>query len=161
MSNTMKASEDIKFLASKFKEILEVAEVLGRIGSLEQAERDAGIRKDAAYKAADEATATLKGRLDELSMHEGFVEDKKYLASKIEKDAAVKASSLVDAAIAKANDIVSKANNSKDLIVKEAQELSDKNNSLKKSLADGNAQLGFINDQIAEAKRKIAAFGGA
>ena len=57
MSNPMKAAEDLKVLANRFRSILEVADVLEKIGSLEQAERDAASRKDRAY--AEEKKAHL------------------------------------------------------------------------------------------------------
>lgn len=57
MSNAMKAADDLKSIAKRFQGIMEVAQILEKIGSLEQAERDAVARKEAAY--AEEKKAQL------------------------------------------------------------------------------------------------------
>lgn len=53
------AVEELRSFSNKFKNIISVSEFLEKIGSLDQAEKDAIIRKDVAYQAEAEAKVKL------------------------------------------------------------------------------------------------------
>lgn len=60
MSNLIKVAEDVKGLAKKFQGILNLAQALEEIGSLEQAARDAVIAKDKNYEEVEKSKAAVE-----------------------------------------------------------------------------------------------------
>lgn len=63
MSNPTKVAEDVKQLVGRFQALVDLADLLESLGSVEQAARDAESRRDVAYQAADDAQAALDVKL--------------------------------------------------------------------------------------------------
>lgn len=159
MSNSMNAAQDLKHIASKFRGILEVADLLERIGSLEQAERDAIIRKDLAYKEANEADLTIDSKKQELAEIEKAKAKTQLEVETMISEGKKKYDEVVSNALSQRDEILAKAQNRKLEIAQEAQALMDDMSKTKKELEIKKDELSFIQEQLKEAKRKIAAFG--
>lgn len=160
MSNLSHAADSIKSMAAKFKGFLEVADALDKIGSIEQAERDAIIAKDKAYKDLEEgkmALAELQGDYE--------AADKKLI--EIQKACVAKE----EAAKAKAIDIVSEANKTAEQIIKNAEfkktefdkyvaQKNDALNLINSEISQKKAEYDNIVEKIKEVKAKLSAFVG-
>lgn len=158
MSNTSKAAEDIKGLAKKFSGFLEVASVLEKIGSLEQAERDANSRKEKAYKEAEEAQSMSEKQKIELAKAVAEVEVMKNKSLELEQFGNKRFSDIVKDAKEKSEQIINEANANKAIIVNEIELEVIKHNKIKEDIEKAKVELASIESQIKEMKNKIAAF---
>ena len=134
MSNYTQAVQDIRQLAVRFQGITQVANALERIGSLEDAEREAKDRLSAARQAATDAEAVAKA-LAESRTHIANVEDK--------------AQRIVQAGEAKAKDIIAQAEERGAGIIAEANA---KANHVKAVVVAAQADLDALNAKIAAAR---------
>lgn len=153
-----KAAEDLKLLARKFKPLLDAAEALEKIGSIENAAKEADVRlmksKSEAKLAADQAE----------------IEKEKLYAVQEEVESAKKqAMAIVGQANDKANQIMVKANEdakmsiaSANVEVKlkrdEVKQLEFEKLSVAQKIEEATKELQAIKNQIADLKLKIAAF---
>ncbi len=149
MSSAIKAAEDIKLIASRFRGFIEAADVLARIGSLEQAENDALVKKDAAYKAADTAIEFLKAKEKE-------IEDVKAQFEAVEEEAEKIKNTAKDHAVFILKDAKEKAA----LVVKEAGtkklEIGQQIVELRKSFAQAQSELDSKKEELAAVIEQIA-----
>lgn len=158
MSNAQEAAENIKSLANKFKSLFQAAEELEKIGSLEQAARDAEIRKDAAYKEADQAQAELKFLKNVINERELAVHDLEKSMDQMEVNANAKASQICSDGQAKADEILNVANQRKSMIEGEIKSARQELDRVKNEISMKNEELIHFNKEIAAMKAKVSAF---
>lgn len=155
MSNVMKAADDLKSLAARFRPFLEVAAVLEKIGSLEQAVRDAEIKKASAQKEAEKVEAQVSFAREELAKVKSEVSEVKATSNGI-----------LDNARADAGVIIKEAREEVLTIMRNAEEVkasSDANvsanritiNAQSQEIKRLEGQLAEIRNHIQEAKRRI------
>ena len=156
MDNLTKTAEDLKRLAVKFKGILELAEALERIGSFEQAAREATARKDAALAEEKGIRGTLDARERDLAAADKLIEDKAQEAKQIRKVANENANAIVRIAEKKAKEIVEEAEKSETIVYGETLKAKVSLEELQKSIKAKEAELLKIKGQIQTAKDKIA-----
>lgn len=155
MSNVMKAADDLKSLAARFRPFLEVAAVLEKIGSLEQAVRDAEIKKASAQKEAEKVEAQVSFAREELAKVKSEVSEVKATSNGI-----------LDNARADAGVIIKEAREEVLTIMRNAEEVkasSDANvsanritiNAQSQEIKRLEGQLSEIRNHIQEAKRRI------
>ena len=158
MSNSIKAAEDIKNLAKRFQGFIEAAQYLEKIGSLEQCEAEAKVRKDKAISEANDAVAMADRKKQELKLSEDAIEQAKQKASDIEAFGQKRFSEIVQEAKEKASRVEIEAEKNKSIIMNEVEKKVNELNSLKKSIDDSKVELESIKIQIKEMKDKIAQF---
>lgn len=158
MSNAMKAAEDIKQLARKFKPLFDAAEALEQIGSLEQAKRDAEIAKDKSYKEVELIKADIQALGFDFEKAQVRVAEAGEKAEQVEKRAYEKAQIILGEAEKKASDIVYSAQKQVRVFEGEKASLEQEVKSAKLEVLEKKKELQSIIDQIAEMKSKIAAF---
>lgn len=152
------AAEELKALGNKFKAIVSVGEFLEKVGSLDQAAKDAETRKKLAYEA--EEIAKAKQVEAEKSLDE---------ANKKISDVKAKGDELIDLSNKKALDLIEAAKKKADVIIAEAkakdakavEALSDSQKKvadMASEVASKNDELKSLQKQIDELKSKIAAF---
>lgn len=156
MSNAMKAADDIKSLASRFRSVLEVAEVLEKIGSLEQAVRDAESKKKAAYADAEKAVSLLNDKAEELEKANAEIGKAKEASASIVAQANQKAGVIIAEAEVKAGEIISKANSDKAVVEEAIKSLNAKSVSLSGEISKQESHLADIKKHIQDAKSKIS-----
>jgi len=160
MSNLIKAAEDIRSLAKRFAPIFAVADALEKIGSIEQAERDAVIRKDAAYAEEEKAKAVLAAKHEQLKAVELDIEAAKQKAEEIVSKAHAKAEEIVALSHEKSDAIVKDAKSQKEIIEKAIDSHRVKFQDLTVLIEQKKAELDKINLELEKMKAKIAAFVG-
>lgn len=142
MSNFSKAADDIKTIASKLKQFIELSEALEKIGSVEQAARDAEAKKSLAYKETEAAYAELEKAKKKLEAAEAGI----FAAN-------VKAKDLEEAAFNKAKAIVSEAHDKAAAVEKAMQA---KSKELDQKFIAATAELKNYNDEIAAKAEELA-----
>jgi chromosome segregation ATPase len=142
MSSKVQAAEAIEALANQYKQMVEAAEMLKKIGSLENAAKEA---QKACEAAKDEAEAA-KLEAD--------------LAKNDAKKAKGKVVEMLDKAIADANETVLQGKQKADQIVAEAESRATEINlaaseRISSALADVNANRSKVLAEIADAKQLL------
>jgi chromosome segregation ATPase len=158
MSNLSKAGEDLKFLANKFQALYSVAEVLERIGSLEQAERDALAKKDAAYAKAEEAIKKAERANATLAHAEESVEVAKTLAADHNVRAQAYYSAKVVAAEGKAEAILAEAADKKRGVEEQTKAARAELASVQEKIQFTSKELGSLKEELVKIKASLAAF---
>lgn len=160
MGNSIKIAEDLRALANKFKSIVEVSELLTSLGSIEQAEREAIVRKDAAYKAAEEAQAKLAALDEDLVLAQGEVSKADEQANELHRSSLDKAAQVVAKAHEDAKEIKFGAESAKAQIQNQTNEAKRELKVVFDQIKSKKDELASIEDQVAETKAKISAFIG-
>lgn len=156
MSQILKAVDDIKNFASKFRGLAEVAETLEKIGSLEQAEKEAKNKADAAVKLAGEYEIEAISKQKRVSKLDEEIEYAKKSAEEIIAGAKQRAMSIVDEAGVKGNDLLRVVSEKKVAFDKELKDLRDKMGLVTAAVSEKEAVLAAINAQINKAKEQVA-----
>lgn len=160
MSNANKVADDIKGFVKKFKWMQEAAEYLEKVGSLEQAERDANKRKENAYKEAEEASLMADKKKLELAKASAELEEIKNKSLETEQLGNKRFSDIVKEAKEKAEQIVNEANANKSVILNEIELKVTAHNKVLEDIERAKVELAGIETQIKDMKNKIAALGG-
>jgi cell division septum initiation protein DivIVA len=142
MTDFNKLSDDLKLLANRLKPLFDAAQAFEQIGSVEQAAREAEIRKSQLNAQADEARSKLQLVVDQLED-----QDKRVAAARVEAD------SILQNAIAKKSDLLSKAKYEAEAIVSEAYGKKSKVAEESKVL---RTVLGEQDNLISEKKKELA-----
>ena len=161
MGELQNATDQARRLAKDFKAFILVVEAADRLGGIEQGEREAVSRREAANKAADQAEKSAREAQEALKAEKAKVDvvAQKNLAS-------------LDAALKDAEGVVAKANVKADEIVKAAVErkaalealigtLQGKLTDLGKQLDSRNADLIAVEKKIAGLKAMASGIVGA
>lgn len=156
MNQAQKAAEDIKHFANKFKGLLEIADAIESIGSLEQASSEAKSMKESAQKELEPIQKLLNEKKAELASVQDSIKSAIANANGIEIAAQKKHDQILKEgreAVKVLNDDVNKrrADLGGDLIRHEANL-----NSIKGQVEEKKAELALILEHIADAKAKIA-----
>jgi len=158
MSNAMKAADDIKSLASKFRAVLEVASVLEKIGSLDQATRDAESRKNKAYDDEKKALLLCMDLDGKVALKQEAIKVAEEQADYIVVKAKQKAAEIFEEAQAKKVAESAKAAEAKAYadacVVAKKAELE----SVSKLIAEKQVELEAVTSQIDSVKSKLALF---
>lgn len=155
MSNANKAADDLKSFAKKMLPIFEVAKCLEEIGSLDNAASEAKARKDAAYKEADQALASMEKQKAKLLDAEQLVAAAYKQADEIVVSAKAIAAKLAADAKVKADEVLGEVEAQLENLKSEAKVLKSEIRALEaeKSAAQGN--LAAIRLQLSETKDKV------
>lgn len=156
MSQVQKAADDIKSFVSRIRGFIEVADTLEKIGSIEQAEREAKAKADAARSDAASAVSDLAQKQEKVSKIDEEIAYAKKSAEEIVANANKRAMSMVDEAGTRAQEIVRDASGHKDAIVKEISDLGVKRGELSAFIAEKEKELAAVVNKIAEAREKVA-----
>lgn len=156
MSQILKAVDDIKGLASKFRGFLEVAETLEKIGSLEQAEREANNRAEIARVGCDVADKNLAVKQEQVSKLDAEIDYAKKAAEEIIANAKQRSMNIVDEAGVKGNDMLRVVSEKKAAFEKELKDLRDKMGVVTTAVSEKESVLAAINAQINKAKEQVA-----
>lgn len=172
----LNAADAIRKEASKYEKFVFVAEALSKIGSIEQATKDAESRKAAAYEATQKAEADLLSAkanvaaVEDRSRHmiasagdeanrirQQAADDARTIAAGAERDAqAVLASARNDAA-----NVADMARANAAALAREAQEARTQMTSALAARDAAKAELAKLNAQIDEARATIKKMMGA
>lgn len=158
MSNAQKAADEIINLANKFRSLFQAADSLASIGSLEQAAKDAMIRKDKAYSEAELADRELEKRKNVLANLNKQIDDVVLKGESLEESYKEKAKSILADANAKALDVARETADKKKSIDADLSALRGLIGSVKLELDAKNIELESITSQIKSMKEKILAF---
>lgn len=155
MSNATKAADDIKSLAARFHSVLEVADVLEKIGNLDQAVRDAENRKNVAIKESERAVGDASEKKKILAGILSDIESAKGAVDQQQKNARAQANEIIDDARAKSVEIVKGAEQMRSNSSAHVRAETSKVDALKRDIAQLEGVLAGIKTHIQEAKRKI------
>jgi len=156
MSTATNAAEQLKSFVNKIKPLLEAAEYLESLGSLEQAHGELSARK----KKAESDFLESKNRLDALAPQiqeaEGSLDALKLEGEEITKKASVKATDIVSEADLIANSIIREADSKKSGVLKQVAEQNVMLKNLQSSIDVASKELGILRQTIRETKAKIS-----
>lgn len=155
MSNAMKAADDLKSIAARFRGIIEIAGVLEKIGSLEQAEREAHSRKESADKAASEAKKKAEVAEQALARYEKEFSDARLLSQQIISNAKQDAIGIFEKANAKADEIEQKALQRRSVIENEIVDRIKQSDNLHNTIKEQTKVLESITLRISEARKSV------
>ncbi len=141
--NLKDAADQTRALAKGYKAVLALVEAIDQIGSIEQSEREAKARKEAAEKAAD------KAKFEKDSIELAVSEAKGRLADAQAKVSAVHAQTLRDAQA-----VIDKANEKAGKLLSEAAALKTQ---AEQVLNDAKARGAEVDAQIASRKKDLQA----
>lgn len=158
MGNLIQAAEDIRRLAVRFKSILEVADALEVIGSIEQAEREALIRKDQAIVLEQDAIKSLQNVKLEIENEQLKLEAVKKDSQDSIRTANYSAATILEKAKLAANELIKSANSEFEKIRDQQQGLIADIAVLNNKKAAAQASLDELNENIARVKSKLASF---
>lgn len=160
MGNLIQAAEDIRRLAVRFKSIMEVADALEVIGSIEQAGREALIRKDQAIALEQDAVKSLQNVKLQIENEKLKLEAIRKNADDTIRDATNSAATIFEKTKQKAEDIIKSANaefnkimDQKQVLIADIAVLDDKKKAAQVSLDE-------LNENIAKVKSQLASFMG-
>ena len=161
MGELKDATDQVRQLAKGFKAFISVVEAADRLGGIEQGEREAVSRREAANKAADQAEKAAQEAKEALKAEKAKVEvvAQKNLAT---LDAALKdAEGVVAKANAKAEEIVKAATVQKASLESLIGVMQGKVSDLGKQLESRNADLVAVEKKIAGLKAMASGIVGA
>lgn len=154
------AADQIKSLAAKFKGLFVLAEELEKIGSLDQAARDAQIRKEKAYADADKAMKEYEHNKIALEKAKAEIVEVEEKAKSIEASANKKASELIASAQEKIK-LLQSAFDEKSLERNnKLSELHAHARNLEAEIQLKKSELASLQKEIAGVKAKVAALAG-
>lgn len=156
MSNVHQAVTDIKNFANKVKGMIAVAEVLEKIGNVDQAEYEAKARMEKAKAAAEVAVQGQEKEEQNLASAKEAVESMKAKALDIEKEAHVKIGGLYQLAEAKAKEILDACYKKKDVLDSDVETTRKFLGDLKNQVEAEKLRLLDIQDQIAKMKKQVS-----
>lgn len=158
MSNLSKAAEDLKTIANRFKAVLEVADSLEKIGSLEQATKDAEIAKEKAYKENEETQAVIQAGKEDLAKMESELLEAKAKIKSAEEEATLKSYAILEKAQLEAKSIVDKSCEEKLLIEEKILESKKDLFLLDAKVKAKDEELVALQSQIEDIKKKLSLF---
>ena len=157
MSNAMKAADDLKSIAKRFQGIMEVAQILEKLGSLEQAERDAVVRKDAAYAEEKKAQLLILELDGKVAMKQEAIKKAEELAEGIVLKAKEKAQQVYNELAEKNAAALKQSNEIKVLAEAAVSAKRVEVEDLNKQIAAKKLELEDVSSQIAAVKAKLSA----
>lgn len=157
MSSVQKSADDLRNLANRFRSVMEVAEVLERIGSLEQTEREAQVRKESAYAQAEEAKKSLAEVSQQLEKANFELKTIEKRGLEAQESAQAKASEIVNKANRDAATIITDAKHSESEVLAAASDKLEEIKIMDRNIADKKDELAAIIKQIVDMKAKIQA----
>lgn len=158
MSDARKAAEDLILLANRFKPLFDAAEALERIGNLEQAEIEAGIRLKNTKDAEADAQTLLEKKNEELAKVNEKISKSQDSIVVMEKMAQDRCDAILRIADEKAAGIVKSANEQKKIVENQIVEKRGLVAQLQEAIDAKNEELMNINREIDAAKEKISGF---
>lgn len=158
MSNAQKAADEIINLANKFRSLFQAADALAVVGSLDQASKDAVIRKDAAYGEAEKADAELCKRKEVLAAVNKEIDEVVVRGEALEESAKLKAKCILDEAVEKAAMVSRETEMNKKAVEHEIKGLNGAIGLVKLEIDAKNRELESIISQVKLMKDKILAF---
>ena len=160
MSDISKAAHDLKVLAQRFRPVLDVVDALERIGSLEDAERDAKERTAHAKAEADTAAASLVTVQQQVAEAHKKIQLATTDAEQIVAQATQDADQIRARARTDADRIRQEAEAAKATIQKESEALTVTKTRLAGEVEAKQKELAAITARIAETKASIAKLAG-
>jgi len=158
MKNLSKAGEDLKSLANRLKAIVEVADALEAIGSIEQAERSALAQKDKAYSAAAEAEKACEIQKGLLAKAKEAVEAEHNKAKDLNERARFVSDGLLENARGKAAVIVKDADAKSDAIAASVKAAKAELFMIIADCENAKEDLAKFKSELEEVKKKLSAF---
>lgn len=156
--NFIQVSEDLKSLANKFRNIVAVAEMCEKIGSLEQSEKEALGRKEAAQKAEAEAMGKFDSAQAKIDAAMKDVANANSKKGEIENATQVNVQKMVQEAEGKASKIIQEAKAAHADVMKKYKEASNAVEDMKAQVVSKREELAQIQKQMNDVKSKISAF---
>jgi len=155
-----KTVSDLKALAIRIRPILEIAQALEEIGSLEQAAIESENRKQAAQSQALAAESACKVASEEiLRLKEATLIAERNLAH-VKISAEERAALIIKEAEESAKEVMDSANRRKDDLANSISILADRSDALKVDIKKSHAELASIQSKIEEMRARISAFVG-
>lgn len=156
MSQILKAVDDIKSLASRFRGFLEVAETLEKIGNLQQLESEATDKTARAQKDAAAADATIEQKKGIVSKLDEEIEYARKSAEEIIANAKQRAMTIVDEAGVQGNELLRVVSAKKAAFESELGALRDKMGFVEGAIKEKEAILAGVLSKIDEAKERVS-----
>lgn len=151
----MKAVDDIKNLTNKLKPLMELGAFLEKIGSVENAAKEAEAFFVKASKQAEESKAVLAEIQADIVCAQSEVKNSEEKAEKIISTAFQSGSEILANAKAQAEDILKKASESKKLQYQDIAALQDECMTIKKEIQEKKAELEMVKKEASEFKSKF------
>lgn len=151
------ALETFRSVARNFQAVIDLADALGEVSSLEQANAEAKMRADNIAAQADAALTLLKKTQDDIEQARidlaNVIEDAQAKAEQTTSDAKAKATAIIDEATARAGVIIGNAYTDRDKAVGElmaiTQDVLAKENELTETQGKLDRALAKINQLLA------------
>jgi len=156
--SSLKVADDLKAFVKKFQVLSDLADVLEKVGSLEQAERDASIRKDKAYADAANAQAVLEAKGLEVSKADTLISMKEEEAGKVYKAGQAKAAEVVEAAKVQASQIVQAGLAQKKVLEEQVSNEKMRLSDVRSQVAEAGVELQNYQAQLEDIKAKLSSF---
>ena len=149
------ASEDVKNFANRLKPIIELGAFLEKIGSIENAGKEAEAFCAKAKAQAEEATVKLGDVQAELVLSEAKVKEAESKAEAVVNLASKNAEDIVARAKSKAQEIEQAVMSVKASVAKQISESQVELEAVKKEIQDKRAELELVKKEAAEFKSKF------
>ena len=151
-----KAADDIKSFAKRIKPILELAEVLEKLGSIDNAAFESKSRCEKALAEEKDALKLLNKKYEEVARAHSEIEAAKHKAGNLVSEAKAKSDEMLKYAEVKGEEIIAKANSFKSKVMSEAQAEQTKVEELKKDIASKHNELELLKKELADFKSKFS-----
>lgn len=156
MSNFSKSADDIKSIAAKFKGFLELADALDKIGSVEQAARDAETKKNFCYEQAAVASEELEKAKKKLESAEAGIFAANAKAKEIENNAFKKAEEIYSDALDKIQAIQDEASKKHKALDDKFLAAVNEHNSVVSEIVAKKEELEKLKSELQQIKSKFA-----
>jgi len=158
MSDLIKAADDIRIFAAKVKGFVSVAEAIEKIGSFDQAAKDAEARKNKAYEAEVKAVKSLEVAEADLKLAHGKIAEAEEKSALIEQTAHARANTIIAEAHAKSDAVLAEGVAKKAKLASDVIEARAELGDLMDKIEQAKADLQVIKAQKEEVKKQLSAF---
>lgn len=158
MSLAQKAADDIKNFVSRIRPLLDAADALEQIGNVEQLASEAVARKAKADSEYEELRKKIEAQKAERIAHGKEITEARNFAAELVSSAEKKCEEIEDASSRKVSGICNDALKAKKAVEDEISKLKVFKSALLKEIEEKKLRLSEIENELASAKSKIAAF---
>lgn len=156
MSQIQQAADNIKSFVNKIKPLIQAAEFLEKVGSLEQAQRDAEIAKEKAYKEVAVLNSEIEKAKAALAVSQEAVEDSKLKCLKIEAAANEKGKEVLDEYKEKGEALLKNYLKQKDALYADVLNKNAELEVLKSNIVEAQKELAAVKNAVEDFKAKFA-----
>lgn len=156
MTTALKAAEDLKNLANRFKGVIEAGEYLQELGDLQQATQEAKNGRDAARKEAEEAKAILAELQSQIKSADQSIAKAREEAAGIVREAEERSKDIVTDANAQGFYVKQEAERRRDEFIREGNGHKKSLENIQAQIAEETKKLQGILAEIENAKKRIS-----